>query len=61
MGHSTAKKDICYFANSEPDETLLFRLHERAEADGIGSIPANAAWRRTASAPTWARKINTST
>lgn len=32
--HSTAMKDICYFANSEPDETLVFRLHARAEEAG---------------------------
>lgn len=31
MGHSTLSKDICYFANSEPDETLQFRLHARTE------------------------------
>jgi probable biosynthetic protein (TIGR04098 family) len=26
--HSTTSRDICYFANAMPDETLLFRLHE---------------------------------
>lgn len=31
MKYSTSYKDICYFANSEPDETLVFRLHERIE------------------------------
>lgn len=30
-GSSTVSKDILYFANSEPTETLLFRLHSRAE------------------------------
>jgi probable biosynthetic protein (TIGR04098 family) len=25
--HSTRSRDICYFANAMPDETLLFRLH----------------------------------
>lgn len=35
MGHSTIAKDVFYFANSEPDETLLFRIHDRVEeADG---------------------------
>ena len=35
MHHSTTAKDVCYFANSEPDETLVFRIHERGEeADG---------------------------
>lgn len=33
--HSTVKKDICYFANSAPDETLLFRLHAREEDGDI--------------------------
>ena len=33
--HSTTRKDICYFANSEPTETLVFRLHARDEADGL--------------------------
>jgi probable biosynthetic protein (TIGR04098 family) len=26
-GHSTTNREICYFANAMPDETLLFRLH----------------------------------
>lgn len=26
--HSTTSRDICYFANAMPDETLVFRLHE---------------------------------
>ena len=34
MGHSTAGKDLFYFANSEPTETLLFRLHERTDLGG---------------------------
>lgn len=35
MHHSTVAKDVCYFANSEPSETLVFRVHERREdADG---------------------------
>jgi probable biosynthetic protein (TIGR04098 family) len=34
MAHSTSLKDICYFANSEPYETLVFRLHAREETDG---------------------------
>lgn len=28
---STVSKDILYFANAEPDETLVFKLHEREE------------------------------
>ncbi|MEL7445510.1 MAG: Pnap_2097 family protein [Pseudomonadota bacterium] len=32
---STVKKDICYFANAEPTETLVFRLHERSEDGDI--------------------------
>ncbi len=31
LHHSTVSKDICYFANSEPTETLLFRVHLREE------------------------------
>lgn len=31
---STVSKDIMYFANSEPDETLIFRLHQRSEPEG---------------------------
>lgn len=35
MSHSTAGKDICYYANSEPDEVLTFRLYSKEiEADG---------------------------
>lgn len=26
--HSTTTRDICYFANAMPDETLVFRLHD---------------------------------
>lgn len=34
IGHSTVSKDILYYANSEPTETLIFRLHERREEAG---------------------------
>ena len=34
LGTSTVSKDICYFANSEPTETLQFDLQSRTEADG---------------------------
>lgn len=34
IGHSTVSKDILYYANSEPTETLIFRLHERSEEAG---------------------------
>lgn len=33
--HSTRMKDIFYFANSEPDEVLRFRLHAREARDGV--------------------------
>lgn len=32
--HTSTSKDICYFANAEPDETLIFRLHTREEMQG---------------------------
>jgi probable biosynthetic protein (TIGR04098 family) len=35
LNHSTVSKDLLYFANSEPDETLLFRLHAREMVDGL--------------------------
>lgn len=35
LHHSTTEKDICYFANSEPTETLIFKLHERTEDENI--------------------------
>lgn len=35
--HSTQSKDLFYFANSEPSETLLFRVHEREDL-GDGRI-----------------------
>ncbi len=35
LGHSTVSKDILYFANSEPTETLVFRLHAREMEDGL--------------------------
>ena len=35
MAHSTISKDICYFANSEPGETLHFTLQARSEDSGI--------------------------
>lgn len=31
--YSTVSKDILYFANAEPEETLIFKLHERADMD----------------------------
>lgn len=31
LTHSTVRKDICYYANTEPDETLVFRLQARQE------------------------------
>ncbi|MBF9032145.1 hypothetical protein HKCCE3408_17230, partial [Rhodobacterales bacterium HKCCE3408] len=35
MEHSTVAKDVLYFANCEPDETLVFRIHDRdVEPDG---------------------------
>lgn len=33
LGHSTVSKDLLYYANSEPTETLIFKLHAR-EDDG---------------------------
>ncbi|MCS6987037.1 MAG: phosphopantetheine-binding protein [Sphingomonadaceae bacterium] len=30
---STVERDICYFANAEPTDTLIFRLHDWAEDD----------------------------
>jgi len=33
MAHSTAGKDLFYFANADPEETLRFRLHDRRERD----------------------------
>lgn len=41
--HSTTHKDICYFANSEPTETLVFRLHARHEEGGVVSHRASLA------------------
>lgn len=35
LGHTTASKDVLYFANSEPTETLVFRLHARDLQDGL--------------------------
>jgi probable biosynthetic protein (TIGR04098 family) len=35
LSHSTVSKDIFYFANSEPTETLRFRLHSRGEENGL--------------------------
>ena len=36
LAHSTVSKDVLYFANSEPTETLVFRLHaRRTEGDLI--------------------------
>jgi probable biosynthetic protein (TIGR04098 family) len=35
IGHSTVSKDICYYANSEPTETLRFVLHGQSEEGGI--------------------------
>lgn len=34
IGHSTVAKDICYYANSDPGETLRFVLHTREEKGG---------------------------
>lgn len=35
--HSTVSKDICYLANAEPDEVLVFRMHERTTGED-GSV-----------------------
>ncbi|MGL4280703.1 MAG: Pnap_2097 family protein, partial [Albidovulum sp.] len=35
LGHSTVSKDVLYFANSEPTETLVFRLHARDLQGGL--------------------------
>jgi probable biosynthetic protein (TIGR04098 family) len=35
LTHSTVSKDVFYFANSEPTETLRFRLHSRDEENGL--------------------------
>lgn len=35
LTHSTIAKDVCYFANAEPTETLIFRVHKREENDGV--------------------------
>jgi probable biosynthetic protein (TIGR04098 family) len=33
---STVRRDVFYFGNSDPDETLLYRLHEwRADDNSI--------------------------
>lgn len=32
-GHSTTLRDICYFANAMPDETLVFRIHQWDQSD----------------------------
>jgi hypothetical protein len=33
---STIRRDVCYFANATPDETLVFKLHEwSADANAI--------------------------
>lgn len=33
--HSSASKDLMYFANAEPDETLIFRIHERSATETV--------------------------
>lgn len=33
--YSSVGKDLYYFANAEPDETLVFRIHERRENEGV--------------------------
>lgn len=40
LSHTTVSKDVHYFANSDPTETLVFRLHEREAHDGIISHKA---------------------
>lgn len=35
LSHSTVSKDMFYFANAEPMETLRFRLHSRGEENGV--------------------------
>lgn len=35
LSHSTVSKDVLYFANSDPTETLVFRLHARSVTDGL--------------------------
>jgi probable biosynthetic protein (TIGR04098 family) len=33
MDYSTLRRDVFYFGNSNPDEVLLYRLHEWRAAD----------------------------
>ena len=35
IGHSTVSKDIYYFANCEPSETLIIRVHSRDIDNGL--------------------------
>ena len=53
LGHSTVSKDICYFANSEPTETLRFRLHARQKEGDL--IHHTASLYRTSDGPAWRR------
>jgi probable biosynthetic protein, Pnap_2097 family len=41
INNSTATKDILYFANAEPTETLVFQLHDRNDNEGMISHTAS--------------------
>jgi hypothetical protein len=49
-------KDICYYANSEPTETLRFVLHGRAEEGDV--IRHNASLLRTSDGKRMAEVIS---
>ncbi|MCF8486936.1 MAG: hypothetical protein K9G71_17170 [Rhodobacteraceae bacterium] len=56
IGHSTVSKDICYYANSEPTETLRFVLHGRSQEGDI--ICHNASLFRTSDGKRMAEVIS---
>lgn len=61
MGHSTVSKDIFYYANSEPNETLRFALHARTEeGDTIrhdAALFRTSDGKRMADVVSWKRRL----
>lgn len=61
IDYSTVEKDVFYFANSDPEETLIFRLHER-ELDGdrvrhVGSLARKSDGKRMAEIASLKRRM----
>jgi probable biosynthetic protein (TIGR04098 family) len=50
---STTQRDICYFANSTPDETLIFRIYRWDMTDGVVTFDATLSRKSDSKVMAW--------